>query len=170
MITNIRQPLISDLNYILDIDLKCFEDPWDIEVWKEIVKNETSNMFIGTYRAIPVGVIVWTSNILARIGVKPSFRGNGVGTQLIHALELAEMQKGTKTIITFITESLCCPGHKLDVSRWFVTRGYRGKGIAHDKGLFCGMREDEYIFEKILEMETKTYAKANISDGSTLTF
>lgn|SRR5574340_169139 len=170
MITNIRQPLISDLNYILDIDLKCFEDPWDVDTWKEIIKNETYNMFIGTYKTLPVGIVVWTNNIITRIGVKPSYRNNGVGTKLIQAMELAEMQKGTKSLTAFITESLCCPTCVLDVSKWFVRRGYRGTGIARNKGLFCGVCEDQYIFEKTLEMETKTYVKANVSDGSTFTF
>lgn len=159
MLTNIRKPESQDLNYILDIDLKCFEDNWSYHEWREILYDSRYGVLIGTYKSMPVGFIVWfggaQEGLITRLGVKPTYRKKGVGSQLLLAVEVILTQQGIKEVHFPIPESLCQPGTEYDVSKWLTTRKYKAGSLMHGTGVYCGVKEDEIVFQKCLEETSK---------------
>jgi len=156
MITNIRKPGAQDLNYILDIDLKCFEDTWPHTKWRETVRDPNYGMLIGTYQGLPVGFIVWSNDgVIARLAVKPTYRNKGVGSQLLAAVEVIFSQQTILEVKFPITESLCQPGVSYDMSHWLTNRGYRANGLIKGAGWFSDTKEDQIKFHKFLEGSTK---------------
>jgi GNAT superfamily N-acetyltransferase len=158
MLTNIRKPSAADLNYILDIDLKCFEDNWSLIKWRETVSDPRNGVLIGTYQGLPVGFIVWLSagkSIVERLGVKASYQNKGVGSQLLSAVEVILTQQGINELIFPVTESRCKPHTPKDVSKWIIGRGYSATGISRNTGWYYGEKEDEIIFHKFLEESSK---------------
>lgn len=159
MLTNIRKPEPPDFNYILDIDLKCFEDNWSYNEWRETLYDSQYGVLIGTYQGLPVGFIVWFNDgkrgIITRLGVKPAYRQKGVGSQLLKAVEVILIQQGVKELLFSVTESLCRPGEPYDVSKWIIEQGYRVNGLIKGTGLYCGVKEDEIGFYKFLEETSK---------------
>ncbi len=163
ILTNIRKPESYDLNYILDIDLKCFEDNWSYNEWRETLYDPRFGVLIGTYKGLPVGFIVWFSGtrdgLITRLGVKPTYRKRSVGSQLLAAVEVILIQQNIKEVRFPITESLCHPGMTYDVSRWLTTRDYKATTLMHGTGLYCGEKEDEIVFQKFLEGTNKHATK-----------
>ncbi len=159
MLTNIRKPEPQDLNYILDIDLKCFEDNWSYNEWRETLYDPRYGVLLGTYKSLPVGFIVWFSGtkegLITRLAVKPAYQRKGVGSQLLSAVEVILVQQSIKEVHFPITETLCQPGQPHDVSRWLTKRGYRASALMRGTGLYCGTKEDEIIFQKQLEETSK---------------
>ncbi len=158
MLSNIRKPEAHDLNYILDIDLKCFEDNWSLSNWRETLYDPRYGILIGTYQGTPVGFIVWltaSKSIITRLGVKPNFRNKGVGTQLLSAVEVILGQQNIKELLFPITESLCQPGSPKDISKWLINRGYLAGSLLRGTGRYYGEIEDEIIFHKYLEETNK---------------
>jgi N-acetylglutamate synthase-like GNAT family acetyltransferase len=159
MLTNIRKPEPQDLNYILDIDLKSFEDNWSYNTWRETLYDPRYGVLIGTYKGLPVGFVVWfggtKEGLITRLGVKPVYQQKGVGTQLLDAVEVILSQQGIKEVHFPVTESLCTPGQPYDVSRWLTKRKYRASGLIRGSGIYCGVKEDEIIFQKFLEETSK---------------
>jgi GNAT superfamily N-acetyltransferase len=149
MITNIRKPKPADLNYIFDIDLKCFEDYLSIDGWLEYLEGNYS-LLVAIVKGLPVGVIVWQDNIIKRIAVKPANRGNGVGSQLLQAVENSLVQKGFDLVMINVPESMCCPGQPHDVSHWLSERKFLADGVEKDAALYCQQKEDLFRFTKIL--------------------
>ena len=156
MLTNIRKPQPSDLNYLVDIDLKCFEDNLSLDDWRDYLLGQNYNILIGTLKTTPVGLIVWQSNKISKIAVKPAYRHRGVGTKLLVAVENTLMQQGFDFITLDVPESLCCPGKPIDSSNWLGNRRFKASKLISKAGVFCGVVEDIICFEKRLS-ETVTY-------------
>jgi GNAT superfamily N-acetyltransferase len=155
MLTNIRKPEPQDLNYILDIDLKCFEDNWSYSEWRTTLADSHYGVLLGTCEGVPVGFIVWFNDgkdsLIVRLGVKKDYRNRNVGSQLLQAVEVITHQQGLEALQITVTESLCCPNTKTDVSSWLIKRGYHASGLVKEAGIFFGQKEDEITFCKYLE-------------------
>jgi GNAT superfamily N-acetyltransferase len=156
MITNIRRPLRGELNHLLDIDLKCFEDNIPLEEWRIYLDDSTYSIMVGTVQGIPAGFIMWQGNMVVRLGVKPVYRKFGIGSKLLYMVENTLIQLGKKTIIIKIPESLCCPGNPIDVSGWLRRRGFRAEKLEPNATVFCSIPEDLICFSKHVS-ETITY-------------
>lgn len=152
MLTNIRKPEAQDLNYILDIDLKCFDDNWTYTEWRETLRDLKYGVLVGTDQGVPVGFIVWfvgeTSGLITRLGVKPAYKN--VGAQLLASVEVILRQQGIKELHLSMTESLCDPGTPHDRSKELLDCGYRASGLIKGTGRYCGVKEDEINFHKFL--------------------
>jgi GNAT superfamily N-acetyltransferase len=153
MLTNIRKPTLTDVNYLLDIDLKCFEDPWDVNLWRGLCTDTNINKLVGTYYGTPMSFVFWQlltdsdAVTIYRLAVKPKHRNEGTGTQLLKAVELAALQAHYKTLRIMVPESLCCPGQPQDASRWLNNRGFRAQPpIMRDLVTYCGRAEDAFAF------------------------
>jgi GNAT superfamily N-acetyltransferase len=156
MITNIRKPLRGELNHLLDIDLKCFEDNISLDEWRIYLDNSKYSIMIGTIQGIPAGFIMWEGTIVVRLGVKPAYRNFGIGSKLLCMVENTLIQLGKKVIKIKIPESLCCPGKPIDVSGWLRRRGFCAEKLESNATVFCGVPEDLICFSKYVS-ETITY-------------
>lgn len=156
MITNIRKPLRGDINYILDIDLKCFEDTLTLEEWRDRLDDDNYNVLVGTLQGKAVGFIMWQDSTIIRFAVKPTYRHMGIGTQLLGAVENTLIQRGKMCIAMNVPESLCRPGKVIDVSCWLKEHRFLAEKLLIGQAIFCGIQEDLICFNKILS-ETITH-------------
>lgn len=150
MIINIRKPKLGDLNYLLDIDLKCFEDSLSLEEWKIFLNDTSCNVLVGTLKGAPVGLIVWKDSTILKLAVKPVYRHKGIGTKLLNSVENILIQHGYGQISIDVSESLCCPGKPIDVSSWLLSRKFKADKIYKETAIFCGQKEDTIHFVKLL--------------------
>jgi len=150
MIDNIRAPQITDINYLLDIDLKCFDDPWDTEKWREIYSDAQYKKLVGTNCGNPVGFVVWCPHSdgiqIVRIAVKPLHRKQGIGSQLLKAVRINALQQKYRKICMVVTESLCCPNQGDNIGHWLNNRGFFANEICKDGSIYCGKVEDAFFF------------------------
>lgn len=158
MIHNIRQPQFSDANYLLDIDIKCFDDPWPLDKWKQVLTTSEIHKLVGTSYGCPTGFVVWEQNNdflqINRLAVKPTYRNQGTGLQLLKAVCLGARQLLLNRVVIAVPESLCCPGNSRDISRWLLKRGFKinGKsGVLKDFTVCFGQVEDAFLFTLAVE-------------------
>ena len=151
MIPDIRKPNQHDLNYILDIDLKCFEDNWTLDQWRQQLTICHNNILLAVQGNTPVGFVLWLKDEITRLAVKPTYRHLGLGTKLVNSVELELHAQGCKDMVIDVPESLCCPRHPIDVSLWLLRRGFRARRLTQDSVTFCGVREGLIRFGKVIE-------------------
>jgi len=156
MMSNIRRPQVGDLNYLVDIDLKCFEDNISLDEWRLFFDDTSYKMLVWIIQGIPVGFIIWQENTIVRMAVKPVYRHRGIGAQLLSFVENRLVQQRHQTVMTNIPESLCCPGKPVDVSGWLSKRGYQAESLQKDAAMFCGCTEDLVHFNKNLSKRRTT--------------
>lgn len=146
-----RNPRLADLAYLVDIDLKCYEDPWDMEKWRTIIMDFNLNKLV-VIRKQHAGVAVWKFDSGAikvlRLGVKPAYRNYGIGSELLQAIEKSAPNQKANSVVFKIPESLCRPGEPDDVSVWLAHRGYKATRVCRAAAVFCGQVEDAYIFSR----------------------
>ena len=150
----LRRPRLADLSYLVDIDLKCYEDPWDVEKWRTVLMDFALDKLV-SIRKQHAGLAVWkfadgVSKIL-RLGVKPAYQHYGIGSELLRTIEQTTLERGIRTVKFKIPESLCCPSDPADVSAWLGRRGYKATRVCPLEAIFCNLVEDAYIFTKTLE-------------------
>jgi ribosomal protein S18 acetylase RimI-like enzyme len=154
MLVEVRSPSLSDFNYILDIDLKCFDDIWTYNAWKEVFKNPKYGFLLGIYQGEPVGFAVWLIDkidyLVVRLGVKQAYQHKGVGSKLIKAIESLAKKGGVKEISFPVPESLCYIHDTTSVSKWLINRGFKAYCTVKDTAIYCGVTEDEIIFQKMI--------------------
>jgi GNAT superfamily N-acetyltransferase len=150
MILATRPPTISDVNHLLDIDIKCFDDTLPIDQWREVCLDPDVSKLVGTWYNTPVGFVLWSYRAqcvsVLRIGVKPEYRNKGVGTTLLQTAVIAARQCKAMSVDILVPESLCCPGSPGDVSQWLIAQNFRAKEILKDVAVYCGNPEDAYLF------------------------
>lgn len=153
MLVETRSPIATDLNYLLDIDLKCFDDVLTYSAWRLILKNKKYGVRIGTYLGEPVGFIVWLqtndSYIVMKLAVKSKFRKLGIGSLLLLTLEKDSPPKDKKVHFP-VPESLCNPIKHNDLSQWLIHRGYEAILILPESIVYEGIVEDEVVFYKVI--------------------
>lgn len=158
MMSNIRRPQVGDLNFLLDIDLKCFEDNLSLDEWRIFFDDASYKMLTWIIQAVPVGFIIWQENIIVRLAVKPVYRHRGVGSQLLSFVENRLIQQRHQIVMIDVPESLCCPGKPVDVSSWLLKRGYQAEFLHKAATVFCGHTEDLVHFNKnLLKRRTTTH-------------
>jgi GNAT superfamily N-acetyltransferase len=105
---------------------------------------------VGVQDHCPVGYAFWSKvdNTLRvlRIGVKPDYRGRGIGTLLLQTVVIAARQKNIPKVVIPVPESLCCPGSQYDISQWLIWQNFRATEILKDAVTVCGTLEDVYLF------------------------
>lgn len=150
MIPDIRKPNQHDLNYLLDIDLKCFEDNWTLDEWRHQLMICNNSIFVATQGNTPVGYVLWCDEEITRIAVKPTYRHMGLGSKLLDAVEDELRRQGHTNVTINVPESLCCPRKPIDVSIWLIKRVFRARSMKIDGVTFCGVKEDLICFGKVL--------------------
>jgi len=137
---SLRQPEINDISHLFDIDLKSFEVPWDIDVWRNVCENtEFNKLVVGDS---PIGFIVWKqtkSTDIWRFAVKPDYRNKGIGTSLLKEVKVFAAKNNCHKIIIPVLENLCYTG----IGCWLNKRGFKATGVIK------GINEDSFNFELI---------------------
>lgn len=146
----IRKGYERDLTYVRDIDLKSSHYPWPGENW-QVIDGEGVELFIASLRSQPVAFIVTLLHedeiVILRLGVRPDWRGYGIGTKLFDRVkDNAAANKCSRLVIT-VPEILCLPGHPDDVSQWLSSYGFRTEcPIVKDFSYMYGQWVDGYRF------------------------
>ncbi len=93
----------GDMDAILDIEDRCFPDPYPLSLLNRLYANNPYSFLVaeldGRVVGYVIGVLRWgaTGHIMA-IGVYPKYRRQGVGTALIvHMLDVLRM-KGARNV------------------------------------------------------------------------
>lgn len=160
MIFSIRKTTKEDAQYVMDIDLKCFEYPWPTDFWFEA--SAYYDIVVGTYYGTPVGMAVYTNGpvicptfcyepndqiiTMLKVGVKKSFRNKGLGKLLVNHIKGIAWAAKSRSIVTIAPESICTPSEQ-DVSGWLRKVGFEGRNIIPGCFTNCGEAEDGYLFE-----------------------
>ena len=154
----IRPVKPEDINYLIDVEIKCYEDVKGLDWWREILKNSDHYSVAAAVHKVPVGFIVWqkaaysgdgTDEFVAeieRIAVKPAFRRRGAGSLLLRDATVAAHTVGLHKLMLIVPESLCFPGHPNDVSEWLLHRNFRATGILGQHFDSYGTKEDAFVF------------------------
>lgn len=155
----IRHAKDSDSHYLVDIDRKAYEHPFDIKDWQSLALDfPTWDMCIATldYRHCAYSLCEdnRADNVMTihRLGVVPNFRGRGVGGLLLHRLEYKAVVQHMKSIEIPLPET-SCQGHDdpYDVTGWLQKRGYRCVRTQENLFLAYGRHVDGYIFGKSIQ-------------------
>ena len=93
----------GDMDTILDIENRCFPDPYPLSLLNRLYANNPDSFLVaevdGKIVGYLIGVLRWgaTGHIMA-VGVYPEYRRRGVGTALVvHMLDVLRM-KGARNV------------------------------------------------------------------------
>ena len=84
----IREARVEDLRDVFEIELKCFPDPYPMDLLRKLLSSYPRTFLVAETDGRIVGYIIagvrWLSvgHILA-IAVDPAYRGRGIGTSLM---------------------------------------------------------------------------------------
>lgn len=125
----VRPAYPTDLNYVMDIDLKSYEYPWTQDDWQTINDDKTYHKFVATLSTRPIGFAIWTKEeneaVIIRLAVKRSHQRQGAGSRLLEALETDALTNSCSIISIIVPEFNCCPKSADDVSQWLLNRGFK---------------------------------------------
>ena len=99
----VREAKEEDLRSVLDIEYKCFPDPYPLSLLHRLHSMHRDTFLVaendGRVVGYVIGAIRWhnTAHILA-IGVDPAFRGRGVGSTLMDEIIKRFQCKGAKVV------------------------------------------------------------------------
>jgi len=144
----------EDINYLFDIEIKCYEDVRGLEWWREVIKDKQHYSMAAAVHQVPIGFVVWKTGAykkepvarIERLAVKPAFRGKGAGTMLLRDTTIAARTAGLTQLMLLVPERLCFPGHKDDVSQWLLKHSLHAVGTKSNHFESYGQKEDAYIF------------------------
>ncbi len=150
----IRQLKPGDINYLTDIEIKCYGDAQGLDWWRHVLQNLLQYTAAATVHQVPVGFIVWEKQeynnkpvaCIQRLAVKPAFRRRSIGTQLLRHAALASRTNGMPNLMIAVPESLCFPGHVDDVSQWLLKREFRAVEVQKESFESYGHTEDVFVF------------------------
>lgn len=139
----VREANGNDLQHIIDIDIKCFDEPWSPEFWRQ--KNDVT-VDVATFYGTPVAMAVYTSSdditTLHKLAVKPTHRRQGVSRKLFERLSLT-----TDAVYLTIPETMCS-GEK-SLIPWLNKLGFKGSGIDRSRFISLGEIEDGFVFHAL---------------------
>jgi len=141
----IREANALDRSKLYDMDIKCFDDVWDLEAWlhwfekdRVIYIAELDNKEVG----FAVCVLLSDGILIEKIGVKPAHRLLGISMSLLLTIQLcAGEQEWPGVVSTTVPETFLSPGQPGDVSGWITKVGFKAQVPLHPH-YFCINGED----------------------------
>jgi len=156
---DIRQAKDSDAHYLVDIDRKSYEHPFEIRDWQSLAINCPEwDLCIAIVDFRYCGYSICEDNradrvmTIHRLGVIPNFRGRNIGSMLLHRLEYKAVAAQMKSIEIPLHETSCQgKNDPYDVTEWLIKKGF--KCLRIEEALFqaYGKPMDGYIFGKTVE-------------------
>lgn len=147
----IRKPEVTDINALLDIDLKSVDNYWTLDQWRGMCVNHDTYVSLATYFNDPAGFIICniTGRIL-KIAVKPTFRNKGIGTRLIETVKYWATENNIPGLGIVVPESLC---YNSDICKWLNNQGFLANGVLKDGVTYCNEVEDGFLFIRIANVK-----------------
>lgn len=135
-----REASRRDQAALHDMDLKIFDDVWDLESWVEWI-GEDYMVYIAEFGKQAVGFIACIGLkdgvFIEKIGVKRGFRKKGVSKSLLLAAQLrADTREFPNIVAITIPETFLNPGKPGDISGWLAKIGFRAKPPLHPNYFF----------------------------------
>ena len=114
-----------------DMDLKCFDDVWDEESWLHWFEDDRV-VYIAEVDGKEAGfvacMILSDGIFIEKLGVKPSYRGQGVSRKLLSSIELqARLCAWPHVVSITVPETFLSPGRPDDISGWVSKVGFKAK-------------------------------------------
>lgn len=130
---NIRGATPQDANALLDIDIKCFDEPWTAEEWSRIGHSKDYAISVVTFFGTVIGFGVFRmdpDNIRAteilKVAVLKPHRRKHASLYLIAAAVSFGESNFSKEIFTIIPEHLIYPGPEC-ISEWLLLVGLKAQ-------------------------------------------
>lgn len=106
----VAQP--SDLNELVDIDIKCYEDAWPLDRWRNLAGASAP---VITWFGTPVGVGVFrhaspTLVEIEKLAVKPGHRRMGFSRVMLRSCAGYARQMGATHALVYVPERQIYPG------------------------------------------------------------
>ncbi len=137
----------SDLDAVLEIERRSFEQPYSREILAQELKIKAANMRVATYRRKVIGYIdfwlVHDEMELISIAVSPDFKRRGVGDGLMHEMIRFAYQNEARFIYLDVRRSNE-PAQQLYEKFGFAKAGVRRR-------YYSDNQEDAIIMKKVLE-------------------
>jgi len=152
IIPSLREARFTDINNLVDIDIKSYAYPWSLKQWRAVAVNPECHMTVATIKEEPIAVCAWQKNFeneaeILKLATKPAYRGRTIGTLLLHSVSLVAIEQGLKKVIIIVPEIKCFPGHIDDVSVWLLKRMFVAvKPILKNHFTMYGQPCDGYKF------------------------
>lgn len=140
----------ADAHELLDCDLKCFDDPWSHEEWREAAADSLA--WIAELDGKIVGMIVVRRTLygdveIRKLCVKPAYRKQTIGRALLWQAILFAREVAAPRLFVVVRERAICPGQPGDLSGWLSRLGFRaGTPLLKAHFTFCGEPEDGIAF------------------------
>ena len=136
----------ADLNWVLEIEEKSFEQPYSREILAQELKIKVAHLLVATYRRRVVGYIdFWLVSgeiELTSIAVHPEFKRSGVGRQLMsEMMRFAEENK-----VSFVYLDVRVSNHP--AQRLYARFGFSVVGVR--RRYYSDNQEDALIMKKVM--------------------
>lgn len=96
----------TDVAALTELDHACFGNPWSLEIWGQEVARDLASVMIATSLDPLVGVVgsscVWLvadEAHLLRIATRPTYRGRGVGRDLLEGAIVSARAAGCTSMV-----------------------------------------------------------------------
>jgi len=132
-----------DMPYLLDIDLKSFDEEFGPEMWEML--GDIGTIRVAASANEPVGFAIYQhdaeSLFINRLAVKKDRRRQGVGSSLINDCMTFAKDNKIPLIETRVPECWCCPGQPQDATMFLKAVGFKAGKLTK--------REYEHLGEAI---------------------
>lgn len=153
----IRFAQVTDINSLLDIDLKSYDYPWTINKWRDVSNDEDYILLIASLKVQPVSMCVWRRKAggeraeIIKLATKPYYQRQGFATLLLNKVENDMRSAAIREAVITVPEIKCVPGHPDDVSAWLLSHKYKPvKPILKDEYCMYGSVCDGFQFARVL--------------------
>lgn len=137
----------ADLNAVLDIERRSFEQPYSREILAQELKIKAAHLRVATYRQKVIGYIdfwlVHDEMELISIAVHPSFTRRGVGEGLMREMLRFAGQNEARVLFLDVRRS------NEKAQRLYEKFGFEKAGVR--RRYYSDNQEDAIIMKKVLE-------------------
>ena len=102
----------KDGHYLIDIDIKCFDDAWTPEDWRHVAQYCVA--CVATWNGTPVGMAVFYNDFMGsieivKVAVKRPYRNMGIARRLIFNCILYGRELYATQLVMIVPESRLRP-------------------------------------------------------------
>lgn len=136
---HLRNAEPADTVYLMQIDIKCYDNAWQSEDWRQVAMNRQQNAITITRHNLPVAYAVYEIEPnqlkLLRIGVSPKYRRQGLGASMLKWIDRLMSDRGIRRATCIV------PINQTGAANFLKTGGWRVPakgGIVKDAFEDCG--------------------------------
>jgi ribosomal protein S18 acetylase RimI-like enzyme len=126
----IRPQDVRDVHHLMDIDLKCFDTPWPVAIWRRV--SQDCLLWVACWKNTPIGFVIFKPHYdgdieIVKLAVKPAYRSAHISYQLLRLVEKYAAEAQSPVIRMVIPEVRLCPGETDDLSAWATKCGFKAR-------------------------------------------